>query len=157
MRNEEFLIDIDTQGLEMDTFLVQEAILTTLRHQGAAFSGEVSVLAVGDDEMVEYNRQYRGKDGTTDVLSFPQTFSRYFQEEIANAPIEFICLGDIIINIDAMGRQAEEYGHSMSRELAFLIVHSTLHLLGFVHDDESEEAHMFAIQEEILKEMGLDR
>jgi probable rRNA maturation factor len=152
-----FEIDIETQGLEIDTDLVRQAILGALRHQDANFSGEVSVLVVEDAEMTRYNSQYRGKDGLTDVLSFPQAFSRYFQEEIANVPVEYICLGDIIINIDAARRQAKEYGHSLSREVAFLMVHSALHLLGYSHDDEAQEAQMFAVQEEILEEMGLGR
>ncbi|MDR2183904.1 MAG: rRNA maturation RNase YbeY [Clostridiales bacterium] len=146
-------IDIQTQGLEIDTCLVKSAILATLRHCGADFPGEVSVLAVQDAEMSRYNQQYRGKDATTDVLSFPQ----YFKEEIANAPTEYVCLGDIIINISAARRQAEEYGHSIQREIAFLAVHGALHLLGFDHHDEAAEARMFAVQEEILTEMGLER
>ena len=157
MRNEEFSIDIEVQGFEIDAELIKKAVLETLRHQGADFSGEVSVLVVGNDEMARYNQQYRSKDGPTDVLSFPQTFSRHFEEEIANVSVEFICLGDIIINIDAARRQAEEYGHSFRREIAFLTVHSTLHLLGYAHDDEAEESRMFAAQEEILEEMGLGR
>ena len=157
MNNKDFLIDIEAQGLEIDADLVRRAILATLRHRGADFSGEVSVLIVEDDEMAWYNSKYRGKDGPTDVLSFPQTFSQYFQEEIANVSVEYVCLGDIIINIDAARRQAEEYAHSLSREIAFLTVHSALHLLGYSHDDDVQEAQMFAAQEEILREMGLKR
>lgn len=146
-------IDIETESSDLDTDLVKKSIFTALRHEGAYFSGEVSVVVVRDDEMIQYNQQYRGKDGTTDVLSFPQ----FSAEEIKNMDGEFICLGDIIINIDAVQRQAEEYGHSINRELAFLTVHSVLHLLGYTHDDEVQEARMFAVQEEILKEMGLVR
>jgi len=153
MRNLEFIVDIETQGLGLDADLVRRAVLATLRHQSADFDGEVSVSFVQDDEMTQYNRQYRGKDGTTDVLSFPQ----FTVEEIANHSDEFICLGDIIINVDAVHRQAEDYGHDIKREAAFLTVHSVLHLLGYTHDDEAQEARMFAVQEEILEEMGLGR
>ncbi|MCL2377317.1 MAG: rRNA maturation RNase YbeY [Defluviitaleaceae bacterium] len=146
-------IDIETQNLDIDIDLVRHAILATLRHQGAKFSGEVSVLCVQDEEMARYNGQHRGKGVATDVLSFPQ----FSEEEIGNAADEFICLGDIIINIDAALRQAEEYGHSAAREVAFLTVHSALHLLGYTHDDEAQESRMFAAQEEILTEMGLGR
>ncbi|MCL2573360.1 MAG: rRNA maturation RNase YbeY [Defluviitaleaceae bacterium] len=153
MRNGEFLIDIDTQGLGVDFNLIEKAILAALMHQGFKHSGEISVLCVEDAEMMGYNLEHRGKEGTTDVLSFPQ----YSAEEIANTCDEFICLGDIIINIDSMRRQAEEYEHSQARELAFLIVHSALHLLGYDHDTEDAEERMFALQEEILGEMGLGR
>ena len=150
-------VDIETQGLDLDADLVRRSVLAALAHQGADFSGEVGVLAVRDEEMTRYNKQYRDADATTDVLSFPQTFSQFFEEEIANVSVEYICLGDIIINIDAARRQAEEYGHSLQREIAFLTVHSTLHLLGYAHDDAAQEARMFAVQEEILTEMGLGR
>jgi len=149
MRNYGFSVDIDAQGLEIDVELVRGAVLETLRHQGLGFDGEVSVLVVRDEEMAGLNQQYRGKEGTTDVLSFPLHDGDFGDE--------YICLGDIIINIDASKRQAEEYGHSISRELAFLTVHSVLHLLGYTHDDEVQESQMFAVQEEILVEMGLGR
>jgi len=149
----QFDIDIETQGLDIDADLVRQAILATLRHQDINFCGEVSVLCTQDAEMIQYNKQHRGKDATTDVLSFPQ----FSAEEIDNAQGEFICLGDIIINIDVAQRQAEEYGHSIKREVAFLTVHSVLHLLGYEHNDAVQEARMFATQEEILVEMGLGR
>jgi len=149
MMNKEFSVDVDTQGLGIDVDLVRGAVLETLKHQSLGFDGEVSVLIVEDEEMAELNRQYRGKEGTTDVLSFPLHDGDFDDE--------YICLGDIIININATKRQAEEYGHSISRELAFLTVHSALHLLGYTHDDEAQESRMFAVQEEILVEMGLGR
>jgi len=150
----QFDIDIETQGLDIDVELIRKAILATLNHHDINFSGEVSVLCVKDAEMAQYNKQHRGKDATTDVLSFPQ----FSAEEIDNASGEFICLGDIIINIDAIPRQAADYGHGQAREAAFLIVHSMLHLLGYVHDDAVSEADMMALQEQILvNEMGLGR
>jgi len=149
----QFEIDLETQDLDIDANLVRKSILATLKHQGVKFSGEVSVLCVQDAEMARYNKRHRGKDATTDVLSFPQ----FSEEEFGNATGEFICLGDIIINIDAARRQADEYDHSLAREIAFLTVHSTLHLLGYNHDDEAQETRMFAAQEEILLEMGLGR
>ena len=147
------VINIENQGLEIDEALVSKSISATLKHQNIDFDGDVSVLVVEDAEMAQYNKQYRDKNDTTDVLSFPQ----FTAEEIASKVDEFICLGDIIINIDAAARQAEEYGHSISREVAFLTVHSALHLLGYDHGDDEQEARMFAVQEEILEEMGLGR
>jgi len=148
MRNSGFEVDIDAQGLGIDEDLIEHAVLAALKHQGIKFGGEVSVLIVEDDEMAQLNAQYRGKDGPTDVLSFTQDFG---------PNDKYVCLGDIIINIDAMRRQAVEYGHSEAREMAFLTVHSTLHLLGYDHDSEAAESCMFAVQEEILGEMGLER
>ena len=136
--------------------LTRKSILRALEHQGASYPGEVSVVFTDDAEITRLNGEHRGKEYPTDVLSFPQ-YTLVELEELAAAEGEFICLGDIIINIDAARRQAADYGHSLQREVAFLAVHSTLHLLGFAHDDEAGEARMFTAQEEILREMGLTR
>ena len=99
---------------------------------------EVSVMIVCDKEIQELNLQYRGMDKPTDVLSFPMEDEEY--------------LGDIVISLPRARAQAEEYGHSIEREIAFLTAHSMLHLMGYDHEDE-----MFAKQEEILNELGYKR
>ena len=149
-------IDIEINCLNLEEGLedlARMSIRKTLSHEGTEFDGEVSLVITDDAEIARLNGHHRGKEYPTDVLSFPQ----YTPEEIAEMAGEFVCLGDIIINIDAARRQAEEYGHSLQREVAFLTVHSALHLLGYAHDDEVEEIRMFAMQEEILTEMGLGR
>jgi len=142
------LIEIDINRQDIDDGkvfenLVKQSILQTLSYEGVDFNGEVSVLFVDETQMAEYNMQYRQKEGATDVLSFPLN---------TTDPSGYVFLGDIVINIDRAKQQAAEYGHSAEREVAFLTVHSTLHLLGYGHDDV-----MFVKQEEILQKMELTR
>jgi len=113
---------------------------------------EVSVLLTNSEEVRALNLEYRGKDKTTDVLSFPLN-------EI-NPENEHIMLGDIVINTELARERAKEYNHSEEREIAFLTVHSMLHLLGYEHEGESlamqkSEKIMRDKQTRILKEMGL--
>lgn len=105
---------------------------------------EVSVLVTESERVRELNRDYRGKDATTDVLSFP-----LFDE--VGTPRQ---LGDIVLNRDRVYSQAKEYGHSYERELAFLTVHSMLHLMGYDHEEESDRAKMRAREELILKDIA---
>jgi len=113
---------------------------------------EISLLTVDDQAIQEINRDYRGIDKVTDVLSFPQ-------EEDAPALIEKtpLLLGDIVICLPRACEQAAEYGHSLERELGFLFAHGLLHLLGYDHEQESEAEQMFALQEQILQPLGLTR
>ena len=107
----------------------------------------VSVIFVTDRRMHQINRDYRGVDRTTDVISFALADNT---EENDYIPAE---LGDIFINVDAAGRQAEEYGHSVKRETAFLFTHGLLHLCGFDHQNEEDEREMIAYQKRILDEI----
>lgn len=109
------------------------------------------MVITDDEEIHALNREYRGKDRATDVLSFPM----FEADEMIFSPAE---LGDIVISADTMATQAAEYGHSQSRELAFLFVHGLLHLLGYDHElgEEAEKA-MFARQDEIMNLLGLER
>jgi len=113
--------------------------------------GEVSITIVSNAEMQLINHEHRGKDSTTDVLSFPQ----YEAYELEN--LKYAMLGDIIISIDKARTQAKEYGHSIERELAFLTTHGALHLLGYDHQTSEDEKTMFALQDEILDKQGLSR
>jgi probable rRNA maturation factor len=117
---------------------------------------EVSVTFVDNERIQEINRDYRGKDKPTDVISFAL-------EEEGEGEVSVIgedlptALGDIIVSIPKAKEQAEEYGHSFDRELGFLLVHGFLHLLGYDHLNEDDEKMMFARQEEILQQFGLTR
>lgn len=122
---------------------------------------EVYIRLVSAEEIRELNRTHRNIDRVTDVLSFPMM--EYYRGEIRD---EFPCftqdggleIGDMVICIDRAREQAKEYGHSLSRECAYLTVHSILHLLGFDHVDEGEEqAAMREKEEKILKKLGLER
>lgn len=107
----------------------------------------VSVIFVNDEQIHEINRDYRGIDRPTDVISFAlrddQSEGDYVEEE----------LGDIFINIDAARRQAEEYGHSEKREICFLFTHGLLHLCGFDHQSPEDEKEMISYQKKILDDM----
>ena len=115
----------------------------------SAEKSEVAVTIVDDSEIRELNREYRGIDSATDVLSFEMG------EE--NPETGAVMLGDIIISIDSAVHQSQEYEHSLERELAFLTIHGMLHLLGYDHMTEEEEKVMFAKQDEILERLKLTR
>lgn len=114
---------------------------------------ELSVTFVGLDEIHELNREYRGVDRPTDVLSFPQFED--LEEEIPE--VGEICLGDVVICREKAEEQAEEFGHSFERELVYLFTHSVLHLLGYDHMEENEKKVMRQREEEIMEHIGLMR
>ena len=113
---------------------------------------EVSFSIVSAEEIRDLNATYRGKDSVTDVLSFPQYDDL---NDIYNE--EEICLGDVVINSEAVKAQAEEYGHSYERELVYLFVHSVLHLLGYDHMQEDDKCEMRAFEERVMSELGIVR
>ena len=141
--------------------LVKRAIGAALAYEGFEDAAEVSVTFVDNEAIRELNRNYRGKDAPTDVLSFPlyeddEDFDDGFvmpeDAEEEDAPT---ALGDIVISVERAKAQAVEYGHSFERELAFLAVHSTLHLLGYDHErSEEEDREQRRRQEEILASIG---
>jgi probable rRNA maturation factor len=115
----------------------------------------VSLVLTDDAGIARLNRQYRGIDTPTDVLSFPQLDSPDRSlERPAGMPL---MLGDIVISLPQAESQAREYGHSRERELAFLLVHGLLHLLGFDHEVPDQAAAMETEQEIILLSLGLSR
>ena len=107
----------------------------------------VSILITDNEEIHGLNLEYRGKDAPTDVLSFP-----LFDEDGILDEEE---LGDIVISLERALAQAEEYNHSLKREVAFLTAHSMLHLLGYDHENGEQE--MYVKQDEILNELGITR
>ena len=115
---------------------------------------EVSVTLVDNDRICELNSEHRGIDRETDVLSFPMGDDESFE---VDPDTDAILLGDIVISLEKAKSQAEEYGHSFRREVAFLITHSLFHLLGYDHMTTEEEAEMFTKQEEVLEKLGITR
>ena len=109
---------------------------------------EMSLSFVSKEEIQEINRDYRGKDVPTDVISF--ALNDELEDEINS-------IGDVIICVDIAHEQAKEYEHSFDREIGFLAVHGFLHLLGYDHMTEEDEKEMFGKQDEILDKFGLRR
>ena len=110
-----------------------------------------NVIIVDEEKIHELNREYRGIDRPTDVI----TFALEDNEDIVYE--DFRLLGDIYICLEKVYSQAEEYDHSVSRELSFLTIHGFLHLLGYDHMNEDDEKIMFKRQEEILNDFGIKR
>lgn len=135
--------------------IISEAIENTLKYENIDFDCSVEVLIVDKDEIKQLNSDMRNIDRVTDVLSFPM-FENV--DDMQADEDGYVFLGSMVI-CDARAReQAEEYGHSLEREAAFLAVHSTLHLLGYDHElGDDEEKEMFFKQEQVLQNMGLTR
>ncbi len=115
--------------------IIRSAIQATLRYEEFFLEASISVTFTGNESMRELNRTYRGKDATTDVLSFPQ----FERGEPIYADKPPVLLGDIVLNLERAREQAEELGNTFEREVAFLCIHSTLHLLGYDHELSSED------------------
>ncbi len=133
-----------------------EALIRKVLTKGAELqkvpdTAEMSVLICDGPVIHELNREYRDVDAPTDVLSFA------LNEGEDDVPEEESELGDIVINLDRAVEQAEEYGHSKEREMAYLAVHGFLHILGYDHYDPEEKKEMRAAEEAILSACGLER
>lgn len=126
---------------------------------------EIALTLVNNEEIRELNREHRGFDRATDVLSFPMaSFSApACYDDLEDSPDNFnpetgeLMLGDIVISLERAEEQAAQFGHSLRREFAFLTAHSMLHLLGYDHMTEEEEREMFRRQEEVLDSLGITR
>lgn len=118
---------------------------------------EVSIALVDNIRIQELNREYRGIDTPTDVLSFAFNEGQMAGDILFTNGSDKHILGDIIISLECAFSQAEEYGHSFKRELGFLTVHGMLHLLGYDHQTPDERVEMERLQEEILAVVDLSR
>ena len=140
---------------------LRKAIRTALAAEGVAFPCEVDVLLTSDLGIHQINRDMRQVDRPTDVLSFPEfdlSPGILPGPEDADPGTGLVPLGDMVISMERVQAQAKEYGHSNRRELAYLTVHSVLHLLGYDHLDEGpQKARMRGREEEIMAELGLPR
>ena len=144
--------------------IAEKVVNACLTAENCPFEAEVSLSFVDEEEIRELNRDYREIDRETDVLSFPMlefeapaVFPEEIGEEDSNPDTGEVPLGDIVINVRRVKTQAAEYGHSEIRELAFLIAHSMLHLMGYDHMEEEERMGMEARQREILDALGYQR
>lgn len=132
---------------------IESLISFAYSHLDQKDDAEISISFVGEDEIKDINRDYRGKDAVTDVISFAM------EDEDDNVIHEDAprMLGDIIICTDRAKAQAEDYGHSYKRELMFLSLHGFLHLLGYDHMEAEEEKEMNRLQDKILNAFGVTR
>ena len=140
------------RGLRMLIRRCCNAVLVNEQFKGSA---EISVTIVDDEKIHALNKQYRNVDRSTDVLSFPLgAEGKYDINNDTGAQM----LGDIVISIEHAKKQAELYGHSFDREIAFLTVHSMLHLLGYDHEAGGLElVRMREREEAVLTQLGLER
>lgn len=149
---------IEPIGEEMEKLIIRCLHAAAEREE---VSGEVVVTLVNNERIHELNRDYRGVDRPTDVLSFAMNEEGEGEMDIFVDEDELDqfpnMLGDIIISLPKAEEQAKDYGHSLERELGFLAVHGFLHLLGYDHGTEQEEKEMFSRQEEVLQQIGLTR
>ena len=148
---------------QMDVY--RRAVDTVLDLEGCPYEAEVSLLITDDASIREINRDQRGIDAPTDVLSFPMVqyahpgdFSGVEDmDDCFNIETGELMLGDIVLSIDRVRSQAEEYGHSIMREVAFLIVHSMLHLIGYDHIEEEDRILMEDRQRKVMDILGILR
>ncbi|MFO3787640.1 rRNA maturation RNase YbeY [Bacillus mojavensis] len=153
------LIDIvDETGSVSEEMLkeVENLLQFAAEREGVQDQAEVSVTIVTNEDIQQINKEYRGKDTPTDVISFALEEEGVDEVEIVGAEMPPV-LGDIIISADRTREQAEEYNHSFKRELGFLAVHGFLHLLGYDHMTKEEEEEMFTKQKDLLDAYGLKR
>ena len=146
--------------------IINKVVIQSLQTEKFKHDIEVNVILTNNEEIQCLNKQYRGKDAPTDVLSFPiiddseigdiKTLDEHIPVHF-NMDTKELLLGDMIISIEKLKEQAKEYGHSEERELAFLVAHSMLHLFGYDHLQPEEEEIMKVKQNEILDKVGYSR
>ncbi|MBR3601779.1 MAG: rRNA maturation RNase YbeY [Lachnospiraceae bacterium] len=144
----------------------QEVALAVLDSEGCPYETEVNLLLTDNEGIHEFNKETRNIDAPTDVLSYPNVeydvpgnFDVAEEQEAGcfNPDSGELILGDIIISVDKVITQANEYGHSPKREFAFLVAHSMLHLSGYDHMTPEEEQEMIKKQELVLNTLGITR
>ncbi len=146
--------------------IIREVVTASLDYEKCPYESEVSVILTDNESIRSINLEHRQIDSPTDVLSFPMVdyeapsdFDHVEEavEDYFNPETGELMLGDIVISVDKVEEQAEKYGHSQTRELAFLVAHSMLHLCGYDHMEEDERLAMEERQKEILELRGYTR
>ena len=140
-------------GLKVKS-LVKSAIRAALEEENFKYDALISVTFTDNEGIREKNREFRSIDAPTDVLSFPMYDFKGGEKPL---PGEICELGDIVLSLERAAEQAQDFGHSYEREVAFLTVHSVLHLLGYDHvHSEEEELEMRQHQRAIMRKLGLE-
>lgn len=144
--------------------LIEKIIFILLNEQGVYENTEkiyLSIQSASAEEIKQINKEYRGIDKSTDVLSFPiferEEIINIANEKMVNKKIKEIEIGDIIICIDVVKKQAIEFETGIKREMLYMITHGVCHLLGFDHIDENDKIKMRALEEKVLNEVGVKR
>ena len=163
----EWEIEEEKERQEAQNKILTQAVDAALAYESIDTPTEIGLTVVSEEEIQNINKEYRDIDKVTDVLSFPLLD---YEEELPSERVAMakmdgeidpengeVMLGDIVICLKRAEEQAVEYGHSLEREMAFLSVHSVLHLLGYDHEDPEEEKVMFDKQRKILESIGLTR
>jgi len=153
-RNEE------AAAYSINNSLIRQAVVETLGNEGAQIPCVVNILITGDNGIRKFNFDFRDIDSATDVLSFPmQVFAHSGWNGLTDMELDEdtgeLPLGDIIISMESVIRQAEENKNSIDYETAYLIIHSTLHLLGYDHDNEDNERVMHEKSKAVIQETGI--
>lgn len=145
----EFYIDNRQENFEITDELnkiIENVILESLNVEGLSTDVEVSISFVDNAEIKSLNKTYRNIDESTDVLSFPM-------DDQVLVPISL--LGDIIISIETAREQATEFGHSLNREISYLVAHSMFHLMGYDHMEDEEKRDMRFKEKQVMKNLGI--
>ena len=145
----EYYIDNRQNKIEITSELekiIESVVVESLKVEGLSQDVEVSISFVENDEIKELNREYRGIDEITDVLSFPMD---------SHIVVPIPLLGDIIISMEKTIEQANEFGHSINREISYLIAHSMFHLMGYDHLEEDEKNKMRLKEKQVMKNLGI--
>ncbi len=137
---------------EVDRESVRRAVDAALRHSGEARAVELTVVVTSDARVEVLNREYRGVSASTDVLAFGLDKEA---AEFVVSPDAGAYLGDVVISYPRAVEQAREYGHSVQAELSTLVVHGTLHLLGYDHESPLDRELMWQVQADSLRELGV--
>lgn len=135
--------------------IVADMVEAVCDYVACPYECEVSVSFVDNNEIKKYNKEFRGINKATDVLSFPLNEAGEMTE--FNPESNELMLGDIVLSVDKIISQAQEYGHTKTRELAFLTCHSMLHLFGYDHEEDDERIEMEDIQRKLLDNRGYKR
>ncbi len=148
----EVLIAFDAEAVAFDESLWRSRLEGLMAHLGLPQESQLSVSIVDDPTIADLNLQYRSKDGPTDVLSFPQFEFAGLEQALGelSGGAQPLPLGDIVVSLDAAGRQAQEFGHALEREVGFLLVHGLLHLLGEDHLTPEQDERMRERQRQCL-------
>ncbi len=158
-------LELQAEGIDIEK-LFEMTATESLDHTGCPYECEIDLTITDDEGIRALNKEFRQTDKTTDVLSFPlleferpgdfdgaeEGFADCFNPESGE-----LMLGSIVINIKRAGEQAVQYGHSLKREIAFLMVHSMLHLQGFDHIEDKDRILMEKAQDDILDKLGIVR